>query len=83
VDTTIIPLLDELGKPYQYVAVRRDITELKEAKMRAQRLGERLQWLLDASPSAVYAHENPGHLAECTFVSGNIRRFGSNRQGAG
>ena len=66
---------DEDGQPYQYVSIRRDITELKEAQRRAQHLGERLQWLLDASPSVIYAHENPQDLAECTFVSGNAAKF--------
>jgi PAS domain S-box-containing protein len=72
VDTTIIPFLDEFGKPYQYVSVRRDITALKEAELRAQRLGERLQWLLGASPAVLYAHENPDTLTQYTFVSSNV-----------
>lgn len=60
VDTTIVPFLDERGKPYQYMAIRSDITERKrsEALLREQaalaRLGEM---------AAVVAHEVKNPLA--------------------
>ena len=47
VGATIVPFLDERGRPYQYFSIRTDITPLKEAEAALQRsvfeLGERVK----------------------------------------
>jgi two-component system, sporulation sensor kinase A len=60
VDTTIVPFLDDHGRPYQYVAVRYDITERKrsEAALREQASLARLGQM-----AAVVAHEVRNPLA--------------------
>jgi PAS domain S-box-containing protein len=60
VDTTIVPFLDRRGKPYQYMAIRHDITERKrsEQKLREQEALTRL-----GEMAAVVAHEVKNPLA--------------------
>jgi PAS domain S-box-containing protein len=43
VDTTIVPFLNSEGKPYQYVAVRHDITQLKLAEAQVLKQAVELQ----------------------------------------
>lgn len=42
VDTTIIPFLDKEGKPYQYWAIRYEITQRKEMEEQIERFSKRI-----------------------------------------
>ena len=54
VDTTIVPFLNELGKPYQYLAIRADITARKETE---EYLIQRTAQLETANKALVFQHE--------------------------
>ncbi|MDR6781941.1 PAS domain S-box-containing protein [Pedobacter africanus] len=47
VDTTIVPFLDQKEKPYQYIAIRSDITDRKLAELEIKRQTEQIENLLE------------------------------------
>src|SRR5581483_733198 len=60
VDTTIVPFLDDRGKPYQYIAIRADITARKAAE---EKLVQQAALAHLGQMAAVVAHEVKNPLA--------------------
>src|SRR5215207_5428898 len=60
VDTTIVPFVDQRGKPYQYIAIRADITARKHAE---ERLAQQAALARVGQMAAVVAHEVRNPLA--------------------
>jgi two-component system CheB/CheR fusion protein len=60
VDTTIVPFLDRRGKPYQYIAIRADITARKAVE---ERLAQQAALARVGQMAAVVAHEVRNPLA--------------------
>jgi PAS domain S-box-containing protein len=71
VDTTIVPFLDDRGKPYQYMAIRYEITDRKrsEERLREQEALARLGQM-----AAVVAHEVKNPIAG---IRGALQVIGS------
>jgi PAS domain S-box-containing protein len=60
VDTTIVPFLNEDGKPYQYVAIRADITERKQAEQAFNESQQLLLAIIDNSTAVIYVKNLEG-----------------------
>jgi PAS domain S-box-containing protein len=72
VDTTVVPLLDDQGNPREYVAIRNDITERRNAQEALRSTNAQLSQLLEHSPVVLYVLRLDGEKIVPNMVSENV-----------
>lgn len=76
-DTTIVPFINVKGKPYQYVSIRKDITDRKLADQELKESEAKFRNLVEGIPVGVYILDKNGFK----YVSpGFERMFGYSEQ---
>lgn len=66
VETTIVPFLDEKGKPYQHIAIRHDVTERRMTEQRLRDSEARFRQLTEGLPQPVWTATVSGF---CDYLS--------------
>ncbi|SDG53772.1 PAS domain-containing hybrid sensor histidine kinase/response regulator [Roseospirillum parvum] len=79
VSATIVPFLDETGKPFQYIAIRTDITARRRMEERLAENNRFLQSMTDAMGEGVYTQDTRGR---CTFANPETERLLGHRRAA-
>ncbi len=64
VDTTIVPFVNDSSHPYQYIAIRTDITERKQTQAQLQVSQERYRALFEDALEGILCWDPQGYICE-------------------
>jgi len=69
VNSTIVPFLDDQGKPFQYVAIRTDTTAQKQADVAMYESEKRFRAMVENAGDAIYIHDRYGKIFDINQIA--------------
>ena len=72
VKSTIVPFMDENGKPLHYVSIRTDITERKKLDAEMQKQRDFYERIIETLGEGIYVQDAEGH---CTYMNSEAERL--------